>query len=38
MAAFVVEIWSQLGRTLLGPWQNKFNSGVHELKKYAIGH
>ena len=33
IAAFVVEIWSQLGRTILGPCQYNFNSGVHAIGK-----
>ena len=36
IAAFVVEIWSQLGRTILGPCQYNFNSGVHAIGKTTI--
>ena len=36
IAFFVVEIWSQLGRTTLGPWQYNFNSGVPAIGKTTV--
>ena len=36
IAAFVVEIWSRLGRTILGPCQYNFNSGVHAIGKTTV--
>ena len=36
IVAFVVQIWPQLGRTIVGPCQYNFNSGVHSIGKTTV--